>query len=62
MSADDLAALTNRGTVKCAQRELDSGMMRLENSSWTCAVVTCELRDGIRRSHLVTPARAVCYH
>jgi hypothetical protein len=47
LSADDLAALTNRGTVKRAQKELESGQLACHISEAPSGEVTFHWSDGV---------------
>src|SRR5947208_15009714 len=47
LSPDDLAVLTNRGTVKRAQRELESGEVRGELSESPDGEVSARWSDGV---------------
>ena len=72
LSPDDLAVLTNRGTVKRAQRELESGEIRGELDEATDGEVSARWSDGVEcrlppgkvigEGRCTCPATELCRH
>jgi hypothetical protein len=64
LSPDDLAALTNRGTVKRALRELEAGEVRVELEEAQDGTVTARSSDGVEcrlpGGAVVAAARCSC--
>jgi hypothetical protein len=72
LTADDLAALTNRGTVKRAQREIEAGEYTGEVAEAADGTVTAKWSDGadcgipagavLRDAHCSCAAAGLCRH
>ena len=72
LSADDLAALTNRGTVKRAQREVEENEFTAELAEDADGIVTARWSDGVecrlpagvvlRDAHCSCAAAGLCRH